>query len=81
MAQWVKDLALLLLWLRLLLWWELDPWPGNFDIHPASAAKEIKIKNKTFQQTKVQDQMASQLIQLNIKSPTNPVKNMGRSPK
>ena len=24
MAQWVKDLALLLLWL------ELDPWPRNF---------------------------------------------------
>ena len=27
MAQWVKDLALSLLWLRSLLWWRLDPWP------------------------------------------------------
>ena len=25
----VKDLMLSLLWLRLLLWLELDPWPGN----------------------------------------------------
>lgn len=26
-APWVKDLALLLLWL---LWGKFDPWPGNF---------------------------------------------------
>ena len=26
MAQWVKDLALLLQWLALLLWWGSDPW-------------------------------------------------------
>ena len=26
----VKDLALLLLWLRSLLWHRLDAWPGNF---------------------------------------------------
>ena len=30
MAQQVMDLALALLWLRLLLWHELDPWPLNF---------------------------------------------------
>ena len=29
-AQWVKDLALSLLWLGLLLWCRFDPWPGNF---------------------------------------------------
>ena len=28
-AQWVKDLALPLLWLRLLLWHGFDPWPGT----------------------------------------------------
>ena len=28
-TQWVKDLALSLLWLWLLLWHVLDPWPGN----------------------------------------------------
>ena len=36
MAQWVKDPALLLLWLgsllrfRLLMWLEFNPCPGNF---------------------------------------------------
>ena len=30
MAQWVKDPALSLLWLGLLLWRGFDPWPGNF---------------------------------------------------
>ena len=29
LIQWVKDLALSLLWLRLLLWHGFDPWPGN----------------------------------------------------
>ena len=28
-VQWVKELALSLLWLGLLLWIGLDPWPGN----------------------------------------------------
>ena len=28
--QWVKDLALSLQWLGLLLWHRFDPWPGNF---------------------------------------------------
>ena len=26
----VRDLALLLLWVRSLLWHRFDPWPGNF---------------------------------------------------
>ena len=30
MAQWVKDLALSLLWLWLQLWHRFDPRPGNF---------------------------------------------------
>ena len=29
-AQWVKDLVLSLLWLGSQLWYEFDPWPGNF---------------------------------------------------
>lgn len=28
-AKWVKDLALSLLWLGLLLWHRIDRWPGN----------------------------------------------------
>ena len=32
MAQWVNDLALLLLWLGSLLWRGFDPWPRNFHI-------------------------------------------------
>lgn len=31
-AQWVKDLALLLQWLGSLLWWEFDSWPKNFSM-------------------------------------------------
>ena len=30
MAQWVKDPALSLMWLRSLLWSRFDPWPRNF---------------------------------------------------
>ena len=29
-AQWIKDLSFLLLWLWLLLWCGFNPWPGNF---------------------------------------------------
>ena len=28
-TQWVKDIALLLLWCRLQLWLGSDPWSGN----------------------------------------------------
>ena len=31
-AQWVKDTASLPWWLRSLLWYRFDPWPGNFHI-------------------------------------------------
>ena len=32
MSQWVKDLVLSLLWLRLLLWCRFNPWPRNFHV-------------------------------------------------
>ena len=32
LAQWIKDLALPQLLLRLQLWLRSDPWPGNFHI-------------------------------------------------
>ena len=32
MAQQVKDLALPLQWLGSLLWYGLEPWPGNFHL-------------------------------------------------
>ena len=40
----VKDLALTLLWLRLLLWCRFDPWPGNFHmlwVQPQKKKKEL----------------------------------------
>ena len=39
MVQWVKDLALSLLWLRLLLWHRFDPWPGNSTCHGGGPRK------------------------------------------
>ena len=39
-AQWVKDLALSLLWLCLLLWHGFIPWPGNFPM--LQVPKKIK---------------------------------------
>ena len=44
MAHWVKDPALPLLWLWLLLWWGLDPWPGNFHM-PQVRSKQKYTKN------------------------------------
>ena len=32
MAQWVKDLVLSLLWLRLLPWHKFDPWSEKFRV-------------------------------------------------
>ena len=45
MAQWVKNPALTLQGLRLLLWHRFDPWPRNFYIS-SSAAKKKKKKKK-----------------------------------
>ena len=44
MAQWVKDLALPLLWLGSLLWRWLDSWLGNFCM-PQAWQNEQKPKN------------------------------------
>ena len=43
MAQRVKDLALSLQWLRLLLWCGFDPWPWEF-AHAENAGKKKKKK-------------------------------------
>lgn len=40
MAPWVKDLALALQQLWLLLWHRFDPWPGN--LHAVGMAKKEK---------------------------------------
>ena len=43
-AQWIKDLAFSLLWLRWLQWCGFDPWPGNFHSQRwGGAKKSIKI--------------------------------------
>ena len=39
-AQWVRDLGVSLMWLWLLLWCRLDPWPGNFHMPWVRAKKE-----------------------------------------
>ena len=46
MAQWVKDLALSLLWLWLQLWCEFLPWPWLLACHQHSQ-KQDKTKTKT----------------------------------
>ena len=46
-AQWVKDLALSLLWLRSLLWHRLDPWPREFP-HAVGAVKKKKERERKF---------------------------------
>ena len=43
MSQWVRDLALSLLWLALLLWCRLDPWPRNFCMLRVWQKKKKKI--------------------------------------
>ena len=47
----VKDLALSLLWLRSLLWWGFDPWPGNFCMPWAWQKKKKKKKKKRAEET------------------------------
>ena len=43
-AQWVKNLALSLQRLRVLLWCGFDPWPGNFHMPRAWPKKREKKK-------------------------------------
>lgn len=44
LAQWEKELALSLLWLRLLLWHWFSPWPRNFHLPWAQPKKKKKKK-------------------------------------
>ena len=44
MSQWVKDPALLLWWLGLLLWHRFNSWPGNFFMPWVEAKKIFLIK-------------------------------------
>ena len=53
MPRHIKDLALSLLWLRLLLWYGFDHWPGNFHIPwvwPKTKDKELKQDSKGWTQ-------------------------------
>ena len=43
-AQWVKNLALLLQQLGLLLWCSFDPWPRNFHMLQVQQKKNQKTK-------------------------------------
>ena len=45
MAQWLKDITLSLQWLRLLLWHEFHPWPGNFHMLWAWSKKREEKKS------------------------------------
>ena len=49
LAQWIKDLVLLQVWLRLQLWLRSDPCPGNSICHRVTKKKkkkEIEIENE-----------------------------------
>ena len=47
-VQWVKDLTLLVLWLRSLLWFGFDLGTGNFHIPWARPKKKRLYKSKYF---------------------------------
>ena len=73
-AQWVKDLALSLLWLWLQLWHRFHPWPGNFHLPQvwpekilSSAAQRILI-TPSISEAKLLDQSSSKKSQ-NQESP------------
>ena len=46
MAQWIKDLALSLLWLWLQLWHGFGPWTGNFGMPQAQPKNMNKMYSK-----------------------------------
>ena len=46
MTYWVKDLALSLQWLILLMWRGFDPWPRNFHMLQAWPKEKNKEKEK-----------------------------------
>ena len=45
-AQWVKNLALSLQWLRSLLWPSFNPWPRNFPMPWVQPKTKIKPNQK-----------------------------------
>ena len=45
-AEWVKDLALPLQWLRSLLWYGFDPWPRNIKKKKEKEKKRKKEKEE-----------------------------------
>ena len=56
MTQWIKDLTLSLLWLRLLLWRRFNPWPRNFHtpwVQPKQANKKKKVKRELTEWEKI----------------------------
>ena len=53
MVRWVNDLALSLLWLRLLLRCRFDSWPGNIRMLRAQTKKKKKKKEKKKKKTRV----------------------------
>ena len=65
--QWIKDLALSLQWLWLLLWQRFSPWPGNF--HMLWAQTKTNKINKT-QARKNQCQRQSTKLRFNVGTQT-----------
>ena len=64
LVQWVKDLALSLQQLCLLLWCGFDPWPGNFYMQQV-LHKETKTNTKPIHYT---DSILKQLCDLSSKN-------------
>ena len=46
-SQWIKDLVLSSLWLRVLLWPEFDLWPGDFCLLWVEREKIKDLRSKT----------------------------------
>ena len=57
MVQWVKDLALSLQWLGLLLWCGFRPWPRNFCMSQAWPQNEQTNKKQKKKEKKIQTEM------------------------
>ena len=51
MAQWLKALALSLLWLGLLLWHGFDLWPRSFHMLQGQQKNKTKTKNNNNKKT------------------------------
>ena len=58
-AQGIKDSALSLLWLALLLWCGFDPWPGNFSMPREWPEKKKKKRERDQKVLKCLNSVAS----------------------